>query len=159
MKYISLFFFLLLIILKSNAQNSIYKNEMGFKSENDAYLGIKQDRYYTNGLFISFRSAIKPSDTSKIIKKIWSLKIGQEMYNPKSGATYSIDAVDRPFAAYSYGSTSLQWLLKSENIFKAEIQFGITGPSAFGEEGQKFIHRTFGFYDIRGWQYQVKDEI
>lgn len=32
-----------------------YKNEFGFKSDNDAYLWVGQDRYYTNGLFVYFR--------------------------------------------------------------------------------------------------------
>lgn len=34
-----------------------FKNEFGFKSENDSYLAQGSDRYYTNGLFISFRRA------------------------------------------------------------------------------------------------------
>jgi lipid A 3-O-deacylase len=141
---------------------SLYKNEFGFKTENDAYVAIKQDRYYTNGLFLFFRSALKPSekqDTSKLTKKIWSLSAGQKMYNAQSGYVPNIDYIDRPFAGYLYGSTSLQWLFKNENIFKAEIQGGILGPSALGEEGQELYHDIFGFYELNGWQYQVKDEV
>src|SRR5690606_33581513 len=127
---------------------SFYKNEFGFKTENDAYLAIKQDRYYTNGLFLFFRSALKPTaqqDTSKVVKKIWSVSAGQKMYNAQSGYVPNINYIDRPFAGYLYGSASLQWLLKNENIFKAEIQGGILGPSALGEEGQELYHKLFGF--------------
>lgn len=149
-------------LLSFGQKKSFYKNEFGFKTENDAYLAIKQDRYYTNGLFLYFRSALKPSkkqDTSKLIKKIWSISAGQKMYNAQSGYVPNINYIDRPFAGYLYGATSLQWLFKNENIFKAEVQGGILGPSALGEEGQELYHKLFGFYELNGWQHQVKDEI
>lgn len=157
--FILVFSFLITDVL---AQNNFFKNEFGFKSENDAFLATAQDRYYTNGLFFSFRSALKPNikqDTSKLVKKIWSVHAGQKMYNAQSGYVPDITYVDRPFAAYIFGSTSLQWLFRNENIFKAEIQGGITGPSALGKEGQEFYHDVFGFYDLNGWQFQVKDEL
>ncbi|WP_304064653.1 lipid A deacylase LpxR family protein [Pedobacter glucosidilyticus] len=144
------------------AQETNYKYEFGFRSENDAYLAIGQDQYYTNGLFLNFRSAINPAktqDTSKLVKKIWALSIAHKMYNAASGNIRNIASVDRPFAAYAYGAASLNYYFKKETILGVELQGGILGPSAKGEEGQKFYHEVFGFYDINGWQFQVKDEI
>ncbi|MDB5012593.1 MAG: hypothetical protein JWQ25_795, partial [Daejeonella sp.] len=46
-----------------------YKSEFGFKSDNDAYLGYGQDRYYTNGLFLTFRHALKQPNISKRTNK------------------------------------------------------------------------------------------
>jgi hypothetical protein len=51
--------------LVSSAQS--YKNEFGFKSDNDAYLFYGQDRYYTNGLLIYFRHA---TDQKKLGEKL-----------------------------------------------------------------------------------------
>lgn len=146
----------------AQSQKSNYKHEFGFRSENDAYLATGQDKYYTNGLFLTFRSAINPSqkqDTSKLVKKIWALSIAHKMYNASSGSIRNIASVDRPFAAYAYGSASLNYYFKKETVLGVELQGGILGPSAKGEEGQKFYHEVFGFYDINGWQFQVKDEI
>jgi hypothetical protein len=59
----------------SNAQESSYKSEFGFISENDSYLAQGQDRYYTNGLFLKFRTALDQSalKNQKLNKVIWEL--------------------------------------------------------------------------------------
>lgn len=158
----SLIIILLLISIQGFSQSKTYKNEIGFKSENDSYLAMGLDRYYTNGLFIHFRSAIKPKehqDSTHFIKKIWSASIGQYMYNAQSGAVPNINYVDRPFAAYLYAEGAYQILKQNENSLKFSFQVGTIGPSALGKQGQELIHKTFGFYDINGWQYQVNDEL
>nr|WP_294895551.1 lipid A deacylase LpxR family protein [uncultured Pedobacter sp.] len=131
---------------------------MGFRSDNDAYLGIKQDRYYTNGLFIHFNRAIENKKNSTV-KKIWGVSFGQEMYNARSGQVRFIENVDRPFAAYLYAGGSLQWIKPNENSLKVEVQVGTIGPAALGEEAQTLLHKIAGFYKIAGWEYQVKDEV
>ena len=153
---------LLLTVYQGFSQAKNYKSELGFKSENDSFLALGQDRYYTNGLFIHFRSASKTkkdNDSLKFTKKIWSASIGQYLYNAQTGAVPNINYVDRPFAAYLYGAVGLQLLDHHENSGRLTLQVGTIGPSALGEEAQKLIHKTFGFYDLNGWQYQVKNEI
>ncbi|MBC7655108.1 MAG: lipid A deacylase LpxR family protein [Oligoflexus sp.] len=153
---------LTVLSLTAISQTKLYQNELGFKSENDSYLGTGQDRYYTNGLFITFKRASKTknyTDSLKFTKKIWSATIGQYMYNAQSGQISNIKFVDRPFAAYLYGGFALQYLNDKEHIKRFELQVGTIGPSALGYEGQEFIHKTFGFYDIKGWEYQVKNEV
>ncbi len=153
------------------SQNKSYKNEFGFKSENDSFLANGQDRYYTNGLFISFKRAIDRKTLSDSVftkqhpnadlplKKIFSVSFGQYMYNAQTGAVPDITYVDRPFAAYLYAAGSVQFLEANENSGELSLQVGTIGPSALGEEVQQIIHHTFGFYELNGWQYQVKDEI
>lgn len=160
-RFLLVFFFFILLKTVSG-QDKIYKNEIGLQSDNDAYLATKQDRYYTNGIFLYFRTALNPSknqDTTKVVKKIWSISAGQKMYNSYTGKIEFSSQVDRPFAAYLYGATSLQWHYKNEDFLKVEIQGGILGPSAKGQESQEFYHQIFGFYKINGWQYQIKDEL
>lgn len=158
MRFALSFLFLFFISFLSFSQKKYYQNELGFKSDNDAYLAVAQDRYYTNGLFIHFkRAVINKKDSS--IKKIWGINLGQEMYNAGSGRIIFMENVDRPFAGYLYGGASLQWLKPNESNLKLEIQVGTIGPSALAEQGQTLLHKTVGFYDISGWQYQVKDEL
>lgn len=142
------------------SQKKSFKNEFGFQSDNDAYLALGQDRYYTNGLFITFRRATDQSKLNgKAIKKIWELEAGQKIYNPVTGRITNIDQVDRPFAGYLYAGGGINWLYRSENSLKTTLQAGVLGPSALGRETQELLHNAVGFYEIRGWEFQLNDEI
>lgn len=140
------------------AQSWVYKDEFGFKSDNDSYLAQGSDRYYTNGLFLTFRHAMDQRKVfGKLNKKIWEIEAGQRMYNAQSGNVPDITYVDRPFAAYLYLGGSMNWLYTKENTLKLSVQIGTIGSSAKGKEAQELLHKTFGFYDINGWQYQVNN--
>lgn len=153
--------FVLIVFGKSLAQSQTYKNQIGFKSDNDAYLAIKQDRYYTNGIEFFFIHAIKNSQnqdtTSQLLKTIWGVNAGQKIFNAYSGKTWFIENVDRPITGYLYASAYMQWLLKNETVYKAELQLGTIGPNALGKETQEFIHNTFKFYKPIGWQFQLNN--
>ena len=161
MKFKAPFIFLLVIHLFqfAKAQPGGYKNEFGFRSENDAYLAYGQDRYYTNGLFITFRHAADQSRLKETVnKRIWEIEAGQKMYNPISGYVSDVEKIDRPFAGYLYAGGSINWLYQSESNLKLSVQFGTIGPSSLADEGQMLLHDVIGFYEIRGWESQVKDE-
>ena len=150
--------FALLVSAKAFAQN--FKNEFGFRSENDAYLAMGQDRYYTNGLFITFRHATRPNfHSTDIVKKTWEAEFGQYMYNAVSGSVRDISDVDRPFAAYLYGGAKINWFKRNESNFQAGFQIGTIGPNSKGREVQEALHKIVGFYTINGWQYQVNNEV
>lgn len=157
-KPLLLLFSCVLLSASSFAQN--YKNEFGFKSDNDSYLGQGSDRYYTNGLFIDFRMA-KPQQELKagIEKKIYELSVGQKMYNPKSGFSPDPATQDRPFAGYLYAGIAASWFTTDEQIWKANVEIGTTGPNSLARDGQELLHRTTGFYTPAGWEYQIKNEL
>ncbi|MEJ7778382.1 MAG: lipid A deacylase LpxR family protein [Daejeonella sp.] len=140
------------------SQQAHFKNQFGFRTDNDAYLAYGQDRYYTNGLFISFRRATDQSKLKKLNKLIWEIEGGQKMYNPQSGNIADITLVDRPFAAYLYAGGSVNMLFNSENALKVSFQLGTIGPDAKGKETQELLHRIVGFYEIKGWEFQVNNE-
>ncbi|SKB28924.1 lipid A deacylase LpxR family protein [Daejeonella lutea] len=155
-------FFLLALVsfaFTSSAQPTAFKNEFGFRSDNDAYLAYGQDRYYTNGLFIYVRRATDQTKLPKNLNKlIWEVEGGQKMYNPQSGQITDISYIDRPFAAYLYAGASLNFLFQSENSLKLNLQIGTIGPHAQGKEAQEILHKIVGFYEIKGWQWQVANE-
>jgi hypothetical protein len=91
--FINLFF--ISIATRLYAQNDSYRSEFGFRSENDSYLAQGQDRYYTNGLTLNFRSAIDQFTlkNTKLNKLIWEIEAGQKIFNPQSGNILSINFI------------------------------------------------------------------
>jgi len=160
MKYTgySLFFILLLSATFSTAQT--YKNEFGFKSDNDSYLGQGSDRYYTNGLFISFRRALDQQKLKDgIEKKTYEISVAQKMFNPYSGYAPDPATQDRPFTGYLYAEGAMSWFYSDESIIRTSAQIGTTGKNSLGEAGQKLLHRVIGFYKPEGWDYQIKNQL
>ena len=142
--------------LKLAAQT--YKNEFGFKSDNDAYLFTQQDRYYTNGLFLYFRHATDQQQLGEKLEKLtYEITGGQKMYNPYSGYAPDPAKQDRPFAAYLYAGGEVSLFYKKESILKVGAEFGVVGADALGEDAQKLLHKTVGFYEIEGWDYQIRN--
>jgi len=160
MRKYSVIFFLLLLSVVSSAYSQSYKNEFGFKSENDSYLAQGSDRYYTNGLFLNFRRALDQSKLKDgLEKKIYELSIGQKIYNPISGYAPNPSTQDRPFAGYLYAGGALSWFKSNESAFKVSAELGTVGPSSIAEKGQELLHNTIGFYELAGWEYQIRDEV
>lgn len=146
------------ITLPIFAQN--FKNEFGFKSDNDSYLAQGSDRYYTNGLFINFRHALDQSKLKDgLEKKTYEISAGQKMYNPISGYAPDPNRQDRPFAGYLYVGGAMSWFNSNESILKTAVEIGTTGPNSLAEDAQEFLHKTAGFYALDGWQYQIKNEM
>ena len=151
---------LLFATLPAFSQRKNFKNEFGFRTDNDAYLAYGQDRYYTNGLFITFRHALPSSPAgSNVLKKIWEAEIGQYMFNAQSGYVPDMRYVDRPFAAYLYGAAKMNWFTKREQVFQASLNIGTIGPHALGEDAQRLLHKMVGFYEVTGWKYQIDNEM
>jgi lipid A 3-O-deacylase len=151
---------ILLLLAVSDVYSQTYKNEFGFKSENDSYLAQGSDRYYTNGLFINFRRAFDQTKLKAgLEKKIYEITIGQKIYNPISGYAPNPSTQDRPFAGYLYAGGALSWFKSNESAFKVSAELGTIGPSSLSENGQELLHNTIGFYELAGWEYQIRDEV
>lgn len=156
----SLFTTLLLGLISLGCFAQSFKNEFGFKTENDAYLATLNDRYYTNGLFIYFRRAIDPAKFSeKVEKKTYEISAGQKMYTPYWGQVAKKEDQDRPFAGYLYAGGAYSIFYKNESVLKTSIELGTVGPNSLAQDAQEFLHKTVGFYTPAGWEYQIKNEL
>ncbi|SDS08848.1 hypothetical protein SAMN05216503_1939 [Polaribacter sp. KT25b] len=130
--------------------------EFSFITENDLYVSTRKDRYYTNGIFLSYRYLSKTKKENQE-KRILEWQIGHEMFSPYKAIVQSINDHDRPFASYLFGSFGVNRVYKNAKIFNTSLQIGIIGPNAFGKELQDFIHNLYGFRKATGWQYQIKN--
>ncbi|MGY3211292.1 lipid A deacylase LpxR family protein [Mucilaginibacter sp. HD30] len=146
---------LIAAFLTTKAQT--HGSEIGLQTDNDSYLFQGSDRYYTDGIFLFYRHALKTDNNKKLQNKVLGFELGQKIYNPRTGNIPAATFVDRPFAGYLYAGGSLNLLYKDESNLKLGAQIGVIGPAAAGEGTQKFIHNTFGFYPINGWKYQIQN--
>ena len=157
---LKLLIFIVLLSVSFGSFSQNFKNEFGFKTDNDAYLFYGQDRYYTNGLFINFKHALDQQKLSKKLEKVtYEIEIGQKIFNPISGYRPKIETQDRPFAGYLYAGANVNLFYKKESILKLGLELGTIGPDALGEEAQKLLHKAVGFYEINGWEYQIKNDV
>ncbi|MBO1079521.1 lipid A deacylase LpxR family protein [Roseomonas haemaphysalidis] len=139
-----------------------------FATENDVF-GGGTDRYYTNGLLLSYRSpsADLPRPLAWLNDQLewvlgpgtlrWGAAVGQNIYTPQDTYRSNPDPRDRPYAGYLYGSVSLSRIteLTSRTV---ELQLGVVGPAALGEQVQNNYHRLLNIRRVDGWDYQLKDE-
>jgi len=160
MKAVKYILLLLFISSMASLKAQVYNNEIGLKSDNDSYLMDGRDRYYTNGIFLTYRRALHPEQLSeKLEKKILEVSVGQKMYSPISGYAPNPLRQDRPFAGYLYVEGGMNWFMKNESVIKATAQVGTVGPNALAQNGQEMLHRAIGFYEPEGWDYQIRNEM
>ncbi len=133
-----------------------FSKEISFINDNDLYVSVVRDRYYTNGMFLNYRYL---SETKKefVEKKIFQWQIGHKMYTPNRPNVTSIDEHDRPFAGYLYGNFGITNVYKTNKILTTSIDIGVIGENAFSKEIQDFIHKLYGFKLGTGWEYQIKN--
>jgi hypothetical protein len=134
-----------------------YSKAIQIRSDNDFYVNPFLDEYYSNGLYLKFRF-LKPGTEANFTKSIYSFELGQAIYTPSKDYKASSYRQDRPFAAYLFAGFSFEKYRKDRQFIQSEIQVGILGPSALGEQSQAFLHRTFGMAETRGWDYQIQDQ-
>ncbi|WP_299669036.1 lipid A deacylase LpxR family protein [uncultured Polaribacter sp.] len=133
-----------------------YSKEISFITENDLYTSTYDDRYYTNGMFLSFKYLSKEKKNN-LEKKVLAWEIGHRMYTPAVPLVKSVEEHDRSFAGYLYGSFGINRIYKKDKSFHTTIQLGVLGSNAYAKELQGFIHNIYGFRKTVGWKHQIKD--
>lgn len=143
----------LFVSFKGMAQKP-FTREAGIYTDNDAYVNLFNDGYYTNGFTFFYKYLSK--ETEPIFpKKIIEWNFGVKMYTPENGEAPTIPEQDRPFAGYLFGNAIINYFYENESYLKLEASLGIIGPSSGGGKIQEKFHRFFGIYEVNGWEYQI----
>lgn len=150
-----IFFLFILFSINFHAQRK-YSKEFSFLNDNDLFISTHQDRYYTNGMFLTYRYLSK-GEYKNLAKKTYEIQLGHHMYTPYKATVYQHTNHDRPFAGYLFASFGINRFYKNESIIKTSLQVGAIGPSAFSKELQDFIHDIYGYKKAIGWKYQISD--
>ena len=136
--------------------------------ENDKFIS-GTDRDYTTGTHFSYLSAPGelPNWANELAAKIPLLasegkrrigyNIGQSIFTPEDTETSALVRDDRPYAGWLYGGVALL-SEKPNTLDTLELDLGIVGPHAFGEQVQNNFHRLIGSPESNGWDNQLDDE-
>lgn len=177
--YIPLLLFLLLSIVNTSfaAEKSDNQNDgeaFVFYVENDSRSlgGPGSDQAYTNGLKFSYIYAEnkipnwvegatrrlnildgKTEDT----KSNLGISLGHQIYTPNNIGETEFIPKDRPYAGWLYLGLAANFKEKSVAHF-FELDLGMVGPSALGQEVQNNWHTMIGKYHAQGWRHGLKDE-
>ncbi len=167
------FILFLLVSIFGSAQELAYdkapeKSSFGFGFDNDIW--NKTDYYYTNGVSFTFTAPfLKKSPLNYILipfnkyndtHSLYGLVLKQEMYTPVDLITPAIKPDDRPFASVLYLSEfRVSNNLKKFVQYRSELQLGVIGNYALGEQTQSFIHVITPSEVPEGWDYQIKNDL
>ncbi|MDX1951100.1 MAG: lipid A deacylase LpxR family protein [Verrucomicrobiota bacterium] len=149
------------------------RSTLSITIENDSFLGT--DRYYTHGMRMQYMHrpnelpswAVKGlSHLPNVGMEISSMRIGgalgQELYTPANLRARALIVNDRPYGAWMHGSLILRrsgQLRESVGVMdELELDVGVVGPEALGEETQQWWHDTVDYIDPKGWDNQLESE-
>jgi lipid A 3-O-deacylase len=131
------------------------------------------DQYYTNGIKVgigvpgstlaeifcnSLKVALAPfSRGSERLHFGWF--VGQNLYTPKVITIATAQPHDRPWAAWSYlGGVAQRVSNHGARLDTVEIDLGMVGPPALGDQIQTAWHRLIGASKPVGWDNQIPSE-
>ena len=160
-----LFFFSILFLVEILNSQALTLNHLNLYYENDAL--ADHDRYYTFGIKFAalFQSNAEESGLYKLpfinnnkATRYAAFSIGQQTFTPADKKTTEVVEDDRPYAGWLWAGFSLfqVWDNQSDIL---ELELGVVGPSALGEEIMTWFHRVMGYDQPQGWHNQLNDEL
>jgi hypothetical protein len=143
--------------------------------ENDLFTG--DDRYYTNGIKLSWMSRDLRQFRQWTHTPVWmrgffesmdrfqpgrekniGFFVGQKLFTPQDIQQRDLIPDDRPYAGWLYGGMSLN-SKNTRALDTFELQLGLVGPASLGEETQNFVHEVRDIPTAEGWDNQLDNEV
>jgi len=148
-------------------------------TENDKYFA-GTDQAYTNGFKFSYLSAdlaqfsdpSVPAPVRGLSRTLGGVvregadyrlgfSFGQNLYTPVNIATTLYQPKDRPYAAWLYAGVAFH-VIDHERRYPMldvfELNLGLVGPAALGEDVQNGFHDLIDVAQANGWRNQINDE-
>jgi len=91
------------------------------------------------------------------LKRNVTVTFGQQIYTPQDLNETNLIEDDRPYAGWLFLGLGYQTRAEDQ-LDTLEVQIGIVGPGAYGQEAQDFIHDLRGFEKFKGWDNQLRHE-
>ncbi|WP_018630605.1 lipid A-modifier LpxR family protein [Niabella aurantiaca] len=144
--------FLFSLIIFSIPVSAQTRHQVVIISENDGYISVNNDGYYTNGLKVSYQWRRTPAN-EKRREKVNTFQVGQLIYT----AQFAGEArLDRPITGYLYGDFHQSLFNKKQDLLKWGVGFGMIGPPALGKEMQERVHQVMQIYKPKNWDKQLR---
>ena len=100
-----------------------YSKSFGFITDNDVYISITQDQYFSNGLTLVYQFLPKVTPR-KLAKKIYTIQLGHYVYTPFMTFVPNAKDQDRPFAGYLFADFDVANYYKNQSFLKMTYQLG-----------------------------------
>jgi len=148
---------LLLLTLYVNGQNIYlekdFQKQVELRHDNDFF--VLTDRYYSSGLFLSYRYRLKNGIIKKGNEQI-ELKLAQEIFTPFETQSINIEEFDRSYAGFlGFGAT---WSSASNNdLISIGSVIGIVGPNSGAGGFQRWYHNTLVVSGPPIWNAELED--
>lgn len=134
------------------------KHEIGFLVENDVFVSLIKDRYYSSGIFASYRYLMDSTKNGdKILARVRSYDIRQRMYTSFFVEDEDLADIDRPYAGLLSASAKQQWYFKKPHYLSVSIELGWMGPATATGDIHRIWHSWFGLPEPRGWYSQLEN--
>lgn len=147
---------ILLLLCNCFANLIVQGQQVGFTTENDAYLLKLNDAYYSNGIFLHLAYA---DQTKKKTKRVHRFELGQQIFTPLKRITRTPADIDRPYAGYTYVQYTRSWFNNEKTVLQINGTLGIIGPDSGGEGLQNTYHRWLQYAPFLGWRYQISNRM
>lgn len=138
--------------------------------DNDYFLDTDQN--YTSGFRVSYVTPLAPSHPLRPLARALPLvegelrasySLAQKIFTPRDISQTQLITTDQPYAGYLYAGIGFESEKRREDgrriLDSIELQLGVVGPHAYGEEVQKAAHSLFGSDEPMGWDNQLNDEL
>ncbi len=159
----------LLLLLMAPTLYAEEKNDFAFERfnlyfENDIF--DQTDKGYTNGVKFSTIFQIDAEEYPYLRFPLFhaptknnfvTFSFGQDIFTPEDTTLVVPNPDDQPYAGWLYAGMALQQAddRQSDTL---ELQLGMVGPAALGEQVQNGIHAWTGSEIAQGWDYQLENE-
>ena len=87
-----------------------------------------------------------------------AISFGQLIYTPNDIDAVELLEDERPYAGYLYAGFAYHTRSDSQ-LDIIELNIGMVGPEAQGEQAQDWVHDLRGFDKFQGWDNQLKNEL
>ncbi len=142
--------------LTSFSQES--RNQIEFILENDKFSSV--DKYYTNGLFLSYKRIIENDfifKNKEDNRLQLSFVFGNEIYTPTELSSFDASDFDRPFAGWFFLKTVVT-NIKDNSLLELALETGVTGEQSFSGDLQTWFHDFLGIGDFPTWEQQIENK-
>ncbi|GGI56843.1 hypothetical protein GCM10011444_11520 [Winogradskyella haliclonae] len=138
-----------------NAQSN--NEHLELKIDNDKLVLV--DKYYTSGLFLTYRKDLEDSFVFKKEndnKLQLNITLGNETYTPTNLRSTDSRDFDRPYAGWFFIKTEIG-KIKTNSAFFIAVETGITGEEALSGKIQTWAHEFFNI-DVPTWTEEIESK-
>lgn len=150
--------------LSAEEKNDFSFERFNFYFENDIF--DNTDKGYTNGVKFSAIYQVNTQEYTYLTvpfihdeskNHFVTFSLGQEIYTPEDTNVTEPIPGDHPYAGWLYVAMALHQADDKQSD-TLELQLGVVGPAALGEETQNGIHEKTGSEIANGWDNQLHNE-